>query len=138
MIDPQIQCLIVTPEKTVLDQRAEFVALPLYDGEMGIAPGHTPMIGRLGSGEMRIRGAEQTIRFYIEGGFVEVLGSVVTVLTSRAVPAEEIDLGTVAEQLQEVQRRPARSDDEFAQRHRLAAQYRAQLRVARRAQKAAN
>jgi len=133
---PEIQCLIVTPEKTVLDQRAEFVALPLYDGEMGIAPGHTPMIGRLGSGELRIRAADQTNRFYVEGGFVEVLGNVVTVLTSRALPAEEIEPDVVAEQLQAAQRRPARSDDEFAERDRLAAQYRAQVRVARRAKEA--
>ncbi len=136
MILPEIQCLIVTPEKTVVDQRAEFTALPLYDGEMGIAPGHTPMIGRLGSGEMRIRAAGQTSRFYVEGGFVEVLDNVVTVLTSRAVPAEEIQPEVVAEQLRAAQRRPARSDDEFAERDRLAAQYRSQARVARRAQQA--
>jgi len=137
MTIPEIQCLIVTPERTVLDQRAEFVALPLYDGEIGIAPSHTPMIGRLGSGEMRIRAAEQTIRFYVEGGFCEVLGNVVTVLTSRAVPSHEIEPDVVAEQLQAAQRRPARSDDEFAERDRLAVQYRAQLRVAQRAAKAA-
>jgi F-type H+-transporting ATPase subunit epsilon len=133
MIIPELQCLIVTPEKTVLDQQAEFVALPLYDGEIGIAPGHTPMIGRLGSGEMRIRAGEQTSRFYVEGGFVEVLGNVVTVLTSRAVPAGELDAAVAAEQLEAAQRRPAHSDEEFAQRDRLTTQYRAQARVARRA-----
>ncbi len=130
---PDLQCIIVTPEKTVRDQQAEFVALPLYDGEIGIAPGHAPMIGRLGSGEMRIRTPDQTSRFYIEGGFVEVLGNLVTVLTSRAMPAEQLDADVAGEQLAAAQRRPAHSDEEFAHRDRLTTQYRAQVRVARRA-----
>ncbi len=48
-----LQCIVVTPERTVFDQPAEFVALTLFDGEIGIAPGHAPLIGRLGCGEMR-------------------------------------------------------------------------------------
>ena len=81
------------------DRPADFVALTLFDGEIGIAPGHTPLIGRLGYGEMRIRREERTDRYYVEGGFVEVLGDVVTVLTPRAVPASEIDPAVVQEQL---------------------------------------
>ena len=50
-----LQCIVVTPERTLCDRPADFVALTLLDGEIGIAPGHTPMIGRLGCGEMRIR-----------------------------------------------------------------------------------
>ena len=46
---------MVTPERTVRETPADFVALTLFDGEIGIAPGHTPLIGRLGYGEMRIR-----------------------------------------------------------------------------------
>jgi len=128
-----LQCVVVTPEKTVADQRAEFVALPLFDGEIGIAPGHTPMIGRLGCGELRIRGGERVTRFYVEGGFVEVLGEVVSVLTNRAVPAEELDAEVAYEQLDSTRRRPAHADEEFDDRDRLAGQFRAQIRVARRA-----
>ncbi len=130
---PALQCLIVTPEKTVLDQQAEFVALPLYDGEIGIAPDHTPMIGRLGAGEMRIRTGDATSRFYVEGGFIEVLGNVVTVLTSRAMPSGELEADVATEQLSAAQRRPAHTPEEFAQRDRLANQYRAQVRTAQRA-----
>ena len=45
----------------------------LFDGEIGIAPGHTPMVGRLGCGELRIRREGHTDHYYVEGGFVEVL-----------------------------------------------------------------
>jgi F-type H+-transporting ATPase subunit epsilon len=132
-----LQCLVITPEKTVRDERAEFVALPLFDGEMGVAPGHTPMIGRLGYGEMRIGRGESAARLYVEGGFVEVLGNVVTVLTNRAVPAEAVEADVAAEQLEAAQHRPARTPEEFAQRDQLAGQYRAQLRVARHSHGAA-
>jgi F-type H+-transporting ATPase subunit epsilon len=126
------QCVVVTPERTVIDQRAEFVALPLFDGEIGIAPGHSPMIGRLGCGELRIRGGDETSRFYVEGGFVEVLGDVVSVLTNRAVPAKSLDAEVAEEQLNSANRRPAHADEEFAERDRLVGQLRAQIRVARR------
>jgi len=128
-----LQCIVVTPEKTVRDQHVEFVAMPLYDGEIGIAPGHTPMIGRLGCGELRLRADDRTSRFYVEGGFVEVLNNVVTVLTNRAMPAEEVDAEVAEEQLQSARTRRATSPDQFAQRDRVAALCRAQLRVARRA-----
>ena len=51
----QLNCIVVTPEATALEAKADFVALPLYDGEIGSAGGHSPMIGRLGFGEMRLR-----------------------------------------------------------------------------------
>ena len=50
-------------------QPAPLATLPLYDGELGVAPGHTPMIGRLGYGELRIVFEGQTARFYVDGGF---------------------------------------------------------------------
>ena len=87
----QLQCIVVTPEKTVLEEPADFVVLPLYDGEIGIAPRHAPMIGRLGCGQMRITHAGQVRRYSIEGGFVEVIGNVVSVLTNRSEPAQEPD-----------------------------------------------
>ena len=53
----QIQCVVVTPERTVLDEAVAFVAVPAYDGEVGFLPGHTPVIARLGHGALRIRDA---------------------------------------------------------------------------------
>ena len=45
-----VQCVVVTPERAVLDEPADFVSLPMYDGELGILPGRAPLIGRLGYG----------------------------------------------------------------------------------------
>ena len=77
-----LQCTVVTPEQKALDQAADFVALPLYDGEIGIGVDHSPLIGRLGYGEMRLRQGDKTSRYYLDGGFVQVLSNQVTVLTS--------------------------------------------------------
>ncbi|HID76715.1 MAG TPA: ATP synthase F1 subunit epsilon [Planctomycetaceae bacterium] len=129
----ELQCIVVTPERTVHEAPAEFVALPLYDGEIGIAPGHSPMIGRLGWGEMRIAHEGQTNRFYVEGGFVEVSGQTVSVLTSRAVPADQLNELAAKEQLHTALEQPAHTPEEMDARQRLADQARAQLRVIRRA-----
>jgi len=128
-----VQCIVVTPERTVLDREADFVALPLYDGEIGIAPGHSPLIGRLGCGELRVLHEEGLDRFYVEGGFVQVIGGVVSLLTGRAVPAERLDEAVAQEQLDAARGRPAHTPDLMAMRDRAVTQARAQLRVARRA-----
>ena len=77
-----LECMPITPEATVLDSSAEFVALPLYDGEIGILPLHSNMIGRLGYGEMRLKEGSRLDRFYIDGGFVQVINNRVYVLTN--------------------------------------------------------
>jgi len=128
-----LRCIVVTPEKPLLDQPAEFVALPLWDGEIGIAPGRMPMIGRLGAGELRITQKDEVAHYYVEHGFVEVVEDVVTLLTSRAVPAEDLDEQVLREQLDAARARPAETPEQMAQRNRAIALFRAQLRVARRA-----
>lgn len=129
----KLHCIVVTPEETALESDADFIALPLFDGEIGIAPLHSPLIGRLGYGEMRIRNGGTTTSYYLDGGFVQVVNNVVSVLTNRAVPAAKLDAAAVAAQLQEAQQQPANSEELLAIRDRLIAQSRAQLRVAKRA-----
>ncbi len=117
-----MQCILVTPERTVLDAEADFVALTLFDGEIGVAPRHTPLIGRLGCGEMRAATEAKTVRYYVEGGFVEVVDNVVSVLTNRAVPVEEIDDAAAEEQLRSALAARATSPEQTAACDRAAAQ----------------
>src|SRR5438477_12998761 len=95
-----VQCVVVTPERAVLDEAVDFVALPRYDGELGVLPGRAPLIGRLGPGELRIRHGGDTRRFFVDGGFAQVRGDVVTVLTPRALKAEEIDVAAASAALE--------------------------------------
>jgi F-type H+-transporting ATPase subunit epsilon len=127
-----LQLIVVTPERTVREQQADFVALTLFDGEIGVGPRRAPFIGRLGYGEMRVTLDDQTDRYYIEGGFVEVLDDVVTVLTGRAVPASEIDEAVALEQLISARAKPGNSPELMAIRDNAVTQSRAQLHAARR------
>ena len=128
-----LHCVVVTPEATALEQDAEFVALPLYDGEIGIAPAHSPMIGRLGYGEMRIRSAGGAVtKYYLDGGFVQVADNVVSVLTNRALPAARVSEDAAQQQLEVASKRQANTPELLEIRDRAIAQARAQIRVARR------
>ncbi len=129
---PKMQCIVVTPEKTVRDAAADFVAVPLYDGELGVGINHSPLLGRLGSGEMRITREDRVERYYVEGGFVEVKDNVVSLLTQRAVPAETLNVVAAMEQLDAARNRPANTPELMKIRDRAVSQARAQLRVAQR------
>jgi F-type H+-transporting ATPase subunit epsilon len=126
-----VQCVIVTPERAVVDEPVDFVALPMYDGELGVLPGRSPLIGRLGYGELRLRQGERTERYYVDGGFAQIRANVVTVLTPRAVHVEQINT-QAAEQMLEEGRVPSASPEEQEARRRMQARARAQLHLARR------
>ena len=88
-----LRLVLVTPETTLLDERVRSLQFPLFDGQMGVLPGRAPLVGRLGVGELRFETASgATRRYFVDGGFVQNKGSVVTLLTNRSVPVEEIDL----------------------------------------------
>jgi F-type H+-transporting ATPase subunit epsilon len=129
----EITCIVVTPEETALEEKADFVVLPLYDGEIGIARARSPLIGRLGFGEMRLRSGSKQHRYYLDGGFVQVADDVVSVLTGRAIPAEQIDTEVAREQLRAALKKPTHTPELLEIRERMITQARAQLRVARRA-----
>ena len=122
-----LQCVVVTPERALLDQTVDFVVLPMYDGELGVLPGRAPLIGRLGYGELRIKRGERTDRFFVDGGFAQVRANVVTVLTPRAQPAENIDTQAASQVLQPTAGATTEARARAEQRARV------QLRIARRA-----
>jgi F-type H+-transporting ATPase subunit epsilon len=80
----RLRIVIVTPERAVLDDRAEFIVLPMVDGELGVLPQHAPLIGRIGNGELRITKSGAVSKWQIAGGFAQVRKDVVTVLTEKA------------------------------------------------------
>jgi F-type H+-transporting ATPase subunit epsilon len=125
-----MQVTVVTPETTLLDTSAEFVALPLYDGEIGVAPLHAPFIGRLGYGELRVVTNNVTSRYYVDGGFVQCADNVISILTNHAAPAEKIDPAAARLDLTAALKAPANSDELLALRVKQLEQARAKIRVA--------
>lgn len=131
-----VRCVITTPEATVLDTRATFVSLPLFDGQRGIGRGHAPFIGRLGAGEVRIVGGDgggaAARRAFVEGGFVEVGGDVVTIITQRSIPGEKLDAAAARAELEKLRTAAARGDDAIESRMKAEATARTLLRAAER------
>ena len=126
----RLQCVVVTPERTLFDELVDFVALPLYDGELGVLPGRSPLIGRLGFGELRTKEGSTAHRYFVDGGFVQVRDNVVTVLTNRATPANKVDTTAATKELELAQVRRASTEEEQAEKAKSIARARAQLRIA--------
>jgi F-type H+-transporting ATPase subunit epsilon len=126
-----LQCVVVTPERALIDEPVDFVALPMYDGELGVLPGRAALIGRLAPGELRIRHGATTKRFFVDGGFAQVRGDVVTVLTRHAMKAEDIDPAAARAAL-EAAHEVAATPPAQAARLLAAERARAQLRIAGR------
>jgi len=81
--DKKLKCVVVTPERAVLDETADMVILPMIDGELGVQPGRAALVGRLGKGELRLNSGNQVRKWRLEGGFAQVRSDVVTVLTTK-------------------------------------------------------
>jgi len=82
----------VSAEESVLTGEATFVALPGEAGELGILPGHTPLISRLRPGTVKVvraDGSEENI--FVAGGILEVQPGGVTVLSDTAIRAADLD-----------------------------------------------
>jgi F-type H+-transporting ATPase subunit epsilon len=126
-----LQCIVVTPEKAVLDRTVDFIALPLYDGELGVLPGRAPLVGRLGHGDLRIRQGADTEHYFVDGGFAQVRANVVTILTPRAIKAEQIDI-SAAEQALQAAHATAMTPQAQEEQWKAQQQARGQLRVAQR------
>ena len=77
---------VISPEASLFEGEATSVVVPAFDGEVGILTGHAPMMTLLGKGELRIDGGAGK-KFTIEGGFLQVLGNHVRVVTERGTAA---------------------------------------------------
>ncbi len=124
----EITCVVVTPEETALSQSTDFVVVPLFDGELGIGPAHSPMIGRLGYGELRL-GHDGSDRFYVDGGFVQVENNVVSVLTNSLKRPSELDSSAATRSLDDAKTLPVATDEQLAIRDRKVDQARAQIKI---------
>lgn len=87
----QLQLEVVTPERRVLAESVEMVTVPGFGGELGILPGHTPLISRLQTGVLSYTKDGRTVQLHVSGGFVEVNDDRVSVLAEIAERPEEID-----------------------------------------------
>ncbi len=82
---------VITPERKVYEDDVDMVIAPGSEGYLGILPHHAPLLTGLGPGEFRVKKAGTEEILAVFGGFMDVRGDRVVVLTEAAEPAEEID-----------------------------------------------
>lgn len=112
-----LRVVLVTPETTVLDQTVTSVRFPLFDGQIGARPGRAPLVGRLGSGELTMSlPSGESSNYFIDGGFAQIKGSVISILTNRAMPSSDLTVQQADAELEEARSRVAHTDEEFEAR----------------------
>ena len=87
----KIQLEVVTPERRVLAEPVDMVTVPGLGGELGILPGHTPLISQLQTGVLAYVQDGKNFQLHVSGGFVEVRDDHVSVLAEVAERPDEID-----------------------------------------------
>lgn len=82
---------IVTPDARVYSDTIDSVVIPTVEGEVGILPGHIPLLTQVEHGELRVTKGSQTLLLAVSGGFVEIEDDRVHVLAEHAISEEKID-----------------------------------------------
>ncbi len=82
---------IVTPEAKVYSDTIDSVVVPTVEGEIGVLPGHIPLLTQVADGELRVTKGATTLWLAIGGGFAQIDGDRVRVLAEHAITEEKID-----------------------------------------------
>ena len=92
MAAPTIRVDVVSAEEQIYSGEAEFVVLPGVEGELGVYPRHTPLFTQIRPGAVRIKVPNGEDEFvFVQGGFLEVQPTHVTVLADTAIRAHDLD-----------------------------------------------
>lgn len=109
-----IQVDIVSAEQEIWSGQGTMVFAPGEVGELGIAPGHTPLITRLNAGDVRVLKEDGEEEFvFVSGGILEVQPHVVTVLSDTAVRGEDLDEASALEAKRLAEEAVANASSEF-------------------------
>ncbi|MCZ6760700.1 MAG: F0F1 ATP synthase subunit epsilon [Gemmatimonadetes bacterium] len=79
-----MQVTVISPERSLYDGDADSVVAPAFDGEVGILSGHAPFMTLLGEGRLVVREGNVSHNFEVRGGFLQVVGDQVRVVTESA------------------------------------------------------
>jgi F-type H+-transporting ATPase subunit epsilon len=95
---------IVTPDARVYSDTIDSVVIPTVEGEVGVLPGHIPLLTQVEHGELRVTKGNETLFLAVSGGFAQVEGDRVRVLAEHAITESGIDEKAVEEALKRAQR----------------------------------
>ncbi len=131
---------IVSAEHEIYSGKAEMVFAPAELGEVGIAPGHTPLVTKMVPGEVRVKDTEgNEAAFYVSGGMLEVQPKVVTILSDSAQHAKDLDEAAILKAKEEAEHAFHEKGDaiDYAKARAALAETAAQLQTIQRLRKRA-
>jgi len=92
-----VKCQVVTPSESLIDEEVTYASVPGWDGLFGVMHGGSPLVARLGVGELRLdfpdtaqaKGGSRS--YYIDGGFAKMSDEGLTILAEAAIPVESLE-----------------------------------------------
>ena len=133
MTEDRLTLTLVTPERALLEKVAcDEVTLPGDRGELGVLPGHAPLITLLGIGTVTWKGVSSRGTLAVRGGFAEIAGDVIRILADAAAAKETNDVAAAAREKEaaEARRATVAGEAELDEANAEAAFAEARLRVA--------
>lgn len=94
---------IVTPEARVYSDTVDNVVIPTVEGEIGVLPGHLPLLSQVADGELRVTKGNTTEGLVVGDGFVQIQGDKVSILAEHAIEESSIDENVVEKAMQRAQ-----------------------------------
>ena len=107
---------IVTPEAKVYSDTVDSVVIPTVQGEIGVLPGHIPLLTQIELGELRVLKGSEVHWLAISGGFAQIDGDRVRILAEHAITEEKIDETAVETAMKRAEQEIERNSAEI---HRL-------------------
>ncbi|MGB0716320.1 MAG: ATP synthase F1 subunit epsilon [Phycisphaerae bacterium] len=106
-------CTVITPEQAALECEAESVVFPAHDGELGVMINRAPLICRMGIGVLRVNSPDGDKKLFIDGGFAQIVGNKLTLLTEQAMTADDLSAEKVEQTLVEARALKVTDDESY-------------------------
>jgi F-type H+-transporting ATPase subunit epsilon len=113
---------VLCPDQNVFDGQADEVILPSTTGQLGVLPGHVPLLTALDVGVLRLRDGNQWTAIALMGGFAEVDDDEVSVLVNAAEPASSINAEEAQKELSEAEQAWSKFDGQPSSADKIKAQ----------------
>lgn len=126
------ECTVITPEQKVLECNATLAVFPAHDGQLGVLAHRAPLVCKLGIGTLRVETPLEKHLLFIDGGFAQVRGNQLTLLTEQAKTPDELDLAAAEDALVEARAMRIRDEESFTRRANAIDRARVQIKLTRR------
>ena len=110
----QLNLEIVSPEKLVTAKSVDMIVISGTEGDFGVLPGHAPVVSSIRPGLLEIHENNNVEKFFVTGGFVEVLENKVSILANEISKIDEIDIVVVENEIKDLKEKLSQTEEETA------------------------